>query len=55
MTIRAAEGKFKGWYLDCADEEESITYGGREITIRPLVLAEKPKHIREFDRYPVSK
>jgi hypothetical protein len=149
VTIQAAEGQFKGWYLDCADEEETIgvdlrlmswgngtevptsgrnlaivgidnngllhirvfdatgirikdtdetqipakpgaisflkrrlpgwlpphelsdsekalvisiagqtqpiTYEGRMITFRPLVLVEKSKHITQFERYPVSK
>jgi hypothetical protein len=55
VQIKVAKGALEGWYLDCADEEETVTSEGRRITIRPLVLVEKPKHIQHFNRYPVSK
>ena len=54
VTIQAAEGKLKGWYLDCAAEEEKLQSGDKTYTVRRLILSEKPQRIKSFSRYVVS-
>jgi hypothetical protein len=54
VTVQAAEGKLKGWYLDCTEKEEKVEWSGHAITVRRLILAEKPKQIKQFSRYVVS-
>jgi hypothetical protein len=54
-TIRAAEGKFKGWYLDWAEEEEEITSNNSTYHVRRLMLVKEPKNPKKFVKYPVAK
>jgi hypothetical protein len=45
-TIRAAEGKVKGWYLDVAEQPEQVKDAkGRRYTAYRVFLSEKPKRI----------
>ena len=61
--LKAAEGKFKGWYLDWSETEAEIVAGGitfhtrKPITFhtRQLILVKEPKSPRMFTKYPVSK
>jgi hypothetical protein len=54
VTVQVAEGKCKGWYLDCAEEEEKLQSGDTTYTVRRLILAEKPQRIKTFSRYVVA-
>ena len=54
ITLQAAEGKFKGWYLDCTEEEEKIEIGGKTYSFRRMILSKKPGRIDYFLRYPVA-
>ena len=53
--IRAAEGKYKGWYLDWSESEREVNYNGKTLHARKLILVEKPEAPRQFSRYEVSK
>jgi hypothetical protein len=53
--VRAAEGKFKGWYLHWSDEETEIMSGGRTFHVRLLKLVKEPKTLRTFSKYVVAK
>jgi hypothetical protein len=52
--IRAAEGKFKGWYLDWSDSETEVVFKGKTLHVRELILVENPKAPRQFSTYEVS-
>ncbi len=43
FPIRAAEGKFKGWYLDWSDDTEMRTHQGQLLHVRRFVLIHEPK------------
>jgi hypothetical protein len=53
--IRAAEGMFKGWYLDWSESETEVVFRGKTLHTRKLILVENPKAPREFRRYEVGK
>jgi hypothetical protein len=53
--IRAAEGKYAGWYLDWSESEKEIDYKGKALHTRQLILVENPKEPCQFSRYEVSK
>jgi hypothetical protein len=53
-TIRAADGKFKGWYLDWSDEETEVTADGKRYHVRVFKLVKDPKEPRQFRAYVVS-
>src|SRR5262249_35088557 len=53
--IRAAEGKYKGWYLDWSESEREVNYNGKTLHARKLILVEKPEALRQFSRYEVSR
>jgi hypothetical protein len=53
--IRAAEGKYAGWYLDWSEEAKEVEYKGKTLHARRLILVEKPKDPRRFSRYAVGK
>ena len=53
--VKAAAGKFKGWYLDWTDDEIELVTGGNTFHARRLILVKEPKSIRKFLKYPVAK
>jgi len=55
-TIQAAEGKYKGWYLDVQGKGEvRRNPKGERYTAYPLVLTEKPKRILKFEINEISR
>lgn len=54
VTVQAARGKFRDWYLDCAETEETLSIGGKDYTVRRLVLVKEPKQIKHWTRYVVA-
>jgi len=53
--IRAAEGKYKGWYLDWSESQEQIDYKGETLHVRKLILVKNPKAPRQLSTYEVGK
>ena len=53
--VKAAAGKFKGWYLDWSDHEIQLVVDGNTFHARRLKLVKEPKSVRQFSKYPVSK
>jgi hypothetical protein len=43
VTLQAANGPLKGWYLDYPDEEVKIGV----LVAHPLILSKEPRHIKE--------
>jgi hypothetical protein len=55
-TIRAAEGKFKGWYLDRGAKAEKLKdVSGKPYWAYRLTLTRKPKRIPKFSIFEVAK
>ena len=54
VSIQAAEGKFKGWFLDWSADEIEIESGGKTYHVRQLVLTRKPKPAKVLFMYPVA-
>jgi hypothetical protein len=52
--VRAAKGKFKGWYLDWSDDEIELRVKDKTLHGRRLMLIKEPKKEREFSSYPVA-
>ena len=51
ITLQATAGPLKDWYLDFADEE--VKFG--EVVAHPLILVEKPKHVKRVVITPVDR
>lgn len=54
VSVQAAEGKFKGWFLDWSADEMEIESGGKTYHVRHLVLTRKPKPAKVLFMYPVA-
>src|SRR5262249_27988708 len=52
--LRAAEGMFKGWYLDWRESEIEVVFNGKTLRAHRLILVENPKKPRLFTKYSVS-
>jgi hypothetical protein len=54
-VIQAAAGPLKGWYLDVADQPETVRDSqGRPQTVYPVFLSQKPKRLPKVDLIPVA-
>jgi hypothetical protein len=55
VTVQAAEGKFKDWYLDYTEEPGKSGPGDTAPVGRRLVLMERPKEIKQFKTFAYAR